>query len=649
MADKILTQEELKQVWYDFVTGQATNCPGLREVIFDSWKRSRENQVSYQPTQAPIIFAGSMLERHKKSMHELIAISLPIMENLYKFMADAGFVIALSDREGCLLEVIGSDEAKEIGLRANFVPGAQWSEETVGTNSIGTAIFLDQPVQIRGREHYCRMFHPWCCSAAPIHDPEHRLAGTLTIAGPTDKVHTHTLGMVVIAVKAIETQMRLQDALHTLESNNNYKNALMESISEGILAIDSQARVTHMNSIMARYLGIEPNDTEKEFFELLEPRNKDVCDIVQNQHIVTDYEIDIHTRNGRNTYLLTTRPIRGDEVSEGFVLVISEIKRAQRLAQRMSGSQGTLTFSNLIGKHPKFMQTIDLARKAAGSISTVLLLGESGTGKEVFAQAIHNAGPRKRGPFVAINCGAIPRELIASELFGYTDGAFTGARRGGKIGKFELAQGGTIFLDEVGEMPLDLQTALLRVLESKTITRVGGNKEIPVDVRIIAATNKDLNEGISQGKFRQDLFYRLNVFSISIPPLRERKDDIPLLASHLIENLCIKLKKEPIVKVDKMVWEAFNSYDWPGNVRELQNVLERVVNVCNDVVLTAEHLPQELVSSKKGHSFDIPVQVYERELIKNLLEVHNRNITRVAGELGIARTTLYSKIARYGL
>lgn len=649
MTEKNLTQDEIKQIWKRYVTGQTSECPGLRKVIFESWERSKKNRVSFQLTHAPMVYEGEMLEKHKNTLREFIDISLPVMENLYKFVADAGFVIVLSDKDGCILEVIGPEEAKETGKIVNFVPGGQWSEDIAGTNSIGTAIVIDQPIQIRGREHYCLMFHPWSCSAAPIHDPNNRIVGTLTIAGPIDKVHPHTLGMVVTAVRAIETQMRLQEALRTLESNNNYKTAVMESISEGILAIDSQGKITHMNNIMARYLGIDPHETGKVFVELLDPKNKDVYDIVHNRHIVTDYEIDIHSRHGRSTYLLTTRPIHGDGVSEGLVLVVSELKRAQRLAQRMSGAEGTLTFSNLIGKNPKFLETVDLARKAAGSISTVLLLGESGTGKEVFAQAIHNGSLRKRGPFVAINCGGIPRELIASELFGYADGAFTGAKRGGKMGKFELAQGGTIFLDEIAEMPLDLQATLLRVLETKTITRVGGNKEIPVDVRIIAATNKDLNEMVSQGKFRHDLFYRLNVFTIKIPPLRERKDDIPLLVFHLIENLCVKLKKEPIVKVDKQVWEAFDNYDWPGNVRELQNVLERVVNVCNDVVLTMENLPQELLSRKSPPSFDLPVQSYEKELIRSLLEKHNRNITRVARELGIARTTLYSKIAKYGL
>lgn len=639
----------MKKLWERYVTGEVQHCPGLNEIIMESWHRSKRNKVSYQPAQAPMVFNGEMLAKHKEKLRDIITISLPIMENLFRFVADAGFIIVLSDWEGFLLEVIGSEAEKEIGLRANFVPGAHWSEEIVGTNSIGTALFLDQPIQVRGNEHYCRMFHPWCCSTATIHDPDERIIGTLTIAGPLEKVHPHTLGMVVTAVSAIENQLKLKKALLSLEFANNYKNAVMESISEGILAVDSEGHVTHVNSIMARYLGVRPEQTGAMFDQLISDENKEIYDIVGEKRIVTDCEIDLYTKDGANAYLLTTRPIHGGQFSEGMVLLIDEIKRAQRLAQRMGGSEGRLTFSNLIGKDPHFIQTVDLARKAAGSASTVLLLGETGTGKEVFAQSIHNAGIRKRGPFVAINCGAIPRELIASELFGYTEGAFTGAKRGGKIGKFELAQGGTIFLDEIAEMPLDLQTTLLRALETRTISRVGGNEETPVDVRIIAASNKDLLEEIRRGKFRQDLFYRLNVFTIKIPPLRERKGDIPLLASHFMESLCLKLKKEPIIKVDREIWEIFNQYDWPGNVREMQNVMERIVNVCNDVIVTVAHLPEELLPDKKSIKLDKPIREYERDLIENLLQVHNRNITRVARDLGIARSTLYEKMAKYGI
>lgn len=649
MTDLGISQEQIRQLWNKYMSGGKVDGSGLRKIIFDSWERSRNNQVSFQPMKAPIIFQGESLDQHKNLLRDFIAICLPVMQNLYEFASDKGDLIFLSDNQGCLLEVIGSGKVKEIGCWANCIPGALWSEEAVGTNSVGTTLVVDQPIQVRGCEHYCRMLHPWFCSAAPIHDPAGMIIGTLNIASPSERIYPHTLGMVVTAVSAIETQIKLQQALRSQESATNYKNAVMESISEGIVAIDSSANITHMNGIIARVLKVNQHQTGQNLLDLVSPEDLEVRNIVLNKRIVTDYEINVRTDNRTRAYLLTTRPLYADGANEGMVLVATAIKRAERLAQRMGGSDVRLTFADIVGKNRKFLETVDLARKAAGSISTVLLLGESGTGKEVFSQSIHNASSRHRGPFVAINCAAIPRELIASELFGYTDGAFTGARRGGKIGKFELAQGGTMLLDEIAEMPLDLQATLLRVLETKTITRIGGNEVTPVDVRIIAATNRDPNEAVQSGKFRQDLFYRLNVFTINIPPLRERKDDLPLLVSHFIGSLCTKLKKQPISEVDEAVWEVFNSYDWPGNVRELQNVLERVVNVCNERVLTIDHLPPEILTKRRSAPLEIPVKEYEKSLIVSLLKRHNGNITRVANEMGIARTTLYKKIAKYHL
>ncbi len=649
MTTTNLTQNQLKDLWKKYMNNESYDCRSMRKLILASWERCKENEVNHLPHKIPLLYDEEQLVKHKSKLHELLDISLPIMENLYKFVADAGFLVVLCDAQGCILELIGSEEIKEAGKPGNFIPGAVWSEAASGTNSIGTSLYLGRPIQVRGREHYCLMFHHWCCSAAPIHDAEGKIIGALDISGPLDKVHTHTLGMIVTAVSAIETQLKLRNALYLIESANNYKNAVMESISEGLMAIDNNCRVTHINRIMASYLDINQDDMGKQFYEIISENNKELYDIIVNNTFVTDYEINIDTREGKHTYLVTSRPINGEENCEGTVLLFSEITRVRRLVQRMSGSEGTLTFSDLIGKDETFLETVDLALKSAGSNSNVLLLGESGTGKDLFAQAIHNASIRKNGPFVAINCGAIPRELIASELFGYTDGAFTGAKRGGKLGKFEIAHNGTIFLDEIGEMPLELQTTLLRVLEARTITRLGGHDNIPIDARIIAATNKDLNTEVNQGKFRQDLYYRLNVFTIKVVPLRERKDDIPLLVEHFIESLCLKLKKQPIKKVDKKVWEVFNNYHWPGNVRELQNVLERVVNVCNEPVLRFEHLPKEIILMSKSRCLDLPVRSYERELICNLLELHNRNISRVAAEMGIARTTLYHKIAKYNI
>jgi len=290
------------------------------------------------------------------------------------------------------------------------------------------------------------------------------------------------------------------------------------------------------------------------------------------------------------------------------------------------------------------------SKAAAGSDSTILLLGESGTGKDVFAQAIHNASGRNRGPFVAINCGAIPRELIASELFGYTEGAFTGAKRGGSPGKFELADGGTLFLDEIGEMPAELQTTLLRVLEQKTVTRIGGTEVIPVNVRIIAATNKDLSKEVVRGTFRQDLYYRLNVVSIRLAPLRERKEDIIPLARHFIGHLSAKLGKEPL-KLENKVTSLIQSYCWPGNVRELQNVVERALHLAKGNNFTEDLLPEEILSGStaqgNGLSGAKPVNEYERETISRLLKnFENKEVIAVSrGHIDIVNLQKLKQIA----
>jgi transcriptional regulator with PAS, ATPase and Fis domain len=280
----------------------------------------------------------------------------------------------------------------------------------------------------------------------------------------------------------------------------------------------------------------------------------------------------------------------------------------------------------------------------------VLLLGESGTGKDLFAQAIHNSSGRRDGPYVAINCATIPRDLITSELFGYVEGAFTGSRKGGSQGKFELADGGTIFLDEIGETPLEVQAALLRVMEDKSIIKIGGTKVTTVNVRIIAATNKDLKEEVRKGKFREDLYYRSNVFTIRMVPLRKRIADIPLLVDSFLKNISRSMGKE-IVSIDSMVMESFMSYQWPGNVRELQNVLERMINIAHTSKLSVDLLPREITGSPSPENTEEdvePVEKMERGLILRLLR---SSLTKkdIAQKLGISRSTLYRKLEKYEL
>jgi transcriptional regulator with PAS, ATPase and Fis domain len=361
----------------------------------------------------------------------------------------------------------------------------------------------------------------------------------------------------------------------------------------------------------------------------------------------------------------------------GFVLTLRSIERVQRLVHRMSGARARLTFDHIVGESHPLVEAVRMARIAASSNSNVLLHGETGTGKEIFAQSIHNASGRSDGPFVAINCAAMPRELITSELFGYEGGSFTGADKQGRPGKFELAHGGTLFLDEIGDMPRDLQTSLLRAIETRTIMRIGGQGVVPVDVRIIAATHKDLAEEARQGNFRSDLFFRLNVFTIEVPTLRQRKSDIPLLAQHFIQQQSRALGRPLGITPEALA--ALEAYPWPGNVRELENSLERAIYIAQRAIISWEDLPEavrlglELVPLPRfSPGRELPLQPgmqyaskppvpQDRERLKEerantearlILETYHLNgdnLERTAQALGISRTTLWRKKVRYHL
>lgn len=317
-----------------------------------------------------------------------------------------------------------------------------------------------------------------------------------------------------------------------------------------------------------------------------------------------------------------------------------------------TGSKARYFFDDIITNSKKMKKAKEVAKIAARNDSTVMLMGESGTGKEMFAQAIHNFNHRKNSPFVAINVGAVPKDLVESEFFGYEEGAFTGARRGGRPGKFELANGGTIFLDEIGEMTLSAQQNLLRVIQEREVTRIGGNHAINIDVRIITATKKKLIEEVKKGNFREDLYYRLNVIRIPLPNLKERKDDVILLVKNFIKKHCHKFGI-PNKEISAESKKYFINYDWPGNVRELENVIEGIITFAmDDKVIKAEHLPKEIKENKSIYDDSkeiLTIEEAEKEAIKNSLKAAANNISEAADILGVSRATLYNKLKKYNI
>lgn len=331
-------------------------------------------------------------------------------------------------------------------------------------------------------------------------------------------------------------------------------------------------------------------------------------------------------------------------------LIIQESRRRTLVRNNSETKDQFFGFHDIIGTNSKMKKAIEIAMRVAPTDTRVLLEGESGTGKELFAQAIHNASERK-GNFIALNCSAVPKELVESELFGYSDGAFTGAKKGGKPGKFELANHGTLFLDEINSMPMDMQAKLLRVLQQNEVTRIGASHSIQLDVRVISACNEPLEYLVEKGEFRNDLYYRLAVVSITIPPLRERIDDLPILFESLMDKICTKLNKDRNSWTDEVI-QALSHYNWPGNIRELENFIERAIILADNDTLTLEHFPNKLIKnqpviSAPKSSETISLKDAELDSIKKALEFNSWNITKAARNLGISRNTLYSKMRNY--
>lgn len=460
--------------------------------------------------------------------------------------------------------------------------------------------------------------------------------------------------------------MRIQETDRELIQVNKRLHNVLKAASDGIIITDRYGEIVQINPSAAKLFVKKEQQIRGN--SLLEFMNKEnvIKDMLNTGKSYRESKLILKAVNDNAMHCLSSgMPIKDDlDNITGGVVLLKPLNKTNRNVSSFNGIQATVQFEDIIGENVAFKKTIELGKIAAGSISNVLLQGESGTGKEVFARSIHSRSLRRDRPFVAVNCGAIPKDLIGSELFGYEGGAFTGAKQGGKAGKFELASGGTIFLDEIGDMPREQQVALLRVLQDKQITRIGGEKPIEVDVRIICATNKNLRLEAAEGNFREDLYYRLNVISIKLPPLRERQEDIPLLFALFVEKFCKQLGRG-LPNIDSKVISYFRQYDWPGNVRELQNIAERIVNFSNGQSIGLEHLPEEILSPhqvemSRAVSF-LGADASDKQKIRELLDKNERreivgrllaangNLSQTARDMGISRNTLYKKIKRLNI
>ena len=428
--------------------------------------------------------------------------------------------------------------------------------------------------------------------------------------------------------------------------------AVLTSVGDGILAIGQEGQVTQYNPAAERILRIPSEKMLGRPLAEALPANPLLLETLH--HGKTFNHKEFFQEDTQSHYLISSRIVT-DQANRtiGAVAVLKDIRDVRHLVQKIS-SPMPLTFSEILHVSHSMQQVVALAKAYARGGSTVLIRGETGTGKELFARALHAASSRCDEIFIPVNCAAIPDTLLESELFGYEDGAFTGASKGGKQGLFELAHGGTLFLDEIGEISGQLQAKLLRVLQDKKIRRIGGSREISVDVRILAATNRNLEEMISQDRFREDLYYRLNVIPLYIPALRERREDIPMLAQFFLQRFAAKLNKQ-VDAISETALQTLEQYNWPGNIRELENVIERAVNIVEGPIVLSEHIllyrqggSAPAVTPQRSRKLSEVLADTERELIRQAQRQY-RTSRQLGQALGLSHTSVLNKLRKYGL
>ncbi len=690
MAMQQRLNDEYWPAWRQFVLQGILDEEHIPPLLAQAWRRCAGLDLN------PYGGQQSEQEQAARLPQDVLRLVRPAIEDLYQFAEEAECVVVCADADARIADLVGSArmsvELDQAGLRA----GVLWSEEVRGANALALALRESFPIHLSGAMHYLAALHPFYTAAAPVHDLLGQAVGVLAVIGRHEDYHPHTLGMITAAAQAFSNQLQVQAWLSNANDLLAELKTIAQALPEGVLLLRRDGVISQINAPAGAMLALAPERVTGRRLRDVLPLPALLARALERWETFTDEEVVFETPQGRVTCLCSLKLLAGSVspqtglesllsapglllssqvASDGFVLILRSIERVHKLVHRMTGASARLTFANVIGESAPLREALRLARRAAQSNSTVLLRGETGTGKEIFAQSIHSQSQRASGPFVAINCAAIPRELINTELFGYEGGSFTGADRQGRPGKFEQASGGTLFLDEIGDMPLDLQTSLLRAIETRTITRIGGQRTITVDVRIIAATHKDLQEDARRGTFRSDLYYRLNVLAITIPPLRQRADDIPLLVRYFLERQ--GQAQGRTLQITSAALQALQRFAWPGNVRELENTLERVTYLVAHNTITLDDLPAEIrgpaaatpgLSSPPGDAVNLPAepeaasdeqafagglkrqsQQAELAAITRAFRQANGQVTRAAALLGISRTTLWRKMVRYGL
>lgn len=627
---------------------QGENLPRgvLSDAIERSWRRCLSLGLTpATPADLSVLTARELRESRERS-RVLLEVAQPELENLYQQIANTGSVVILTDAEATVLASISRDDPL---TRRGGRPGMCWQEQRMGTNAIGTVIVEQQAVTVLGREHYLDQNGPFSCSASPVFDPFGKLIGVLDISGGNSVHQNHIQDLASMSAQVIENRLILtQLGMHTVVRFHG-RPEFLGTLWEAIAAFSHNGTLVAANRAALTLLEIGRDHFHRHDFSSL-----------------FDYSFDRFQDHfsgaGRSPQLLYFR--------SGMRVYASASPISTAAGRPACGSSGhgssvvsgdgsirrfDLCLADIALGDAPLHDLLEKARLAFSADIPVLLQGETGSGKEALAKALHLGSPRGGGPFVAINCASIPDTLIESELFGYADGAFTGAKRGGAVGKVQLSDKGTLFLDEIGDMPLALQARLLRVLQEREVAPIGSGKLIPVDIGVICASHMNLKELIAQGRFREDLYYRLNGLRVLLPPLRQR-GNLREIVTHIVT---MKSAGRGAISISEEAMDAFLNHPWPGNMRQLCNVVSTAMALLGGAgQIGLQHLTDDFLREMIGRdgatetdrSAALGVGTLtsmEAQAVQMALERHGRNISATAAALGISRATLYRKIKHY--
>jgi transcriptional regulator of acetoin/glycerol metabolism len=652
-------ERETNRAWENFLTFgdlRRENAP-VRGVIEDSWQRSVKSGVNAYCKGSNLVTSPDDLYELRLKNDDLLGSSAETFRRVAEVLGDAATMVVITDRNGVVLDVGGDQRTIDAGHDIRLEVGAAWAETVTGTNGIGTALVTGKPVHVHAAEHFSEGIKAWTCVGSPIRSPiDGSIIGIVDFSGPQAIFHRHNVALAVIAANHIELALseRIRiERMRLLEASISRMPGM--SSADGVVILDRFGRVVHHNDMASvRWRRIAQSRDLSIGAQILPSSEgflvKDLANGLPEE--LREHRIE---------------PLVVDGVVKGAMLVLASRPRVNSAGSQMSPAARAALMSAkeaIVGCSETLLEIVEKVERAALGRTAILIEGETGVGKELFARLVHAAGQKTgKEPFVAFNCGAVSKELLGGELFGHAPGAFTGATREGRPGRFEFANGGVLSLDEIGEMPLDLQPYLLRVLEERAVYRLGDSKPRPVDVRLVASTNRNLKRDVAEGRFRKDLYFRIGVVKFTIPPLRERAGDVEILIDHFNGQFSAAYNTRPL-RFEPATMELLRRHSWPGNVRELRNLIENLVLMTLTGMVTPRDLPEDFLEATTSEPAPTPKRTghiatasegdeiarfdeMERRAIERAVANAGGNISVAADKLGVSRSTLYRKLHQY--